>query len=185
MSWYARPSRQNLFTWDTAAFAGRPRVKSTKVKVQNRFVCRQVSEGGSISSATRRGLGRIWKPSPCSYVGKRANPTKSEAKPMSTYFFSLTLLFPILQYTRSNKYNNDTINSKDKQKQVKQFITHQHTQPHRHIQARTHTHNHIHIQTYTYTHTHIPSPTHTHTQRMYYLPRLSIYIVNFPMRESM
>ena len=87
-----------------------------------------------------------------------------------------TLLFPISQYTRSNKYNNDTINSKDKQKQVKQFITHQHTQQHRHIQARTHTHNHIHIQTDTYTHTHIYPHTHTHTYTKNVLSTMAEYI---------
>ena len=51
-------------------------------------------------------------------------------------------------------------------------------------------HGRTHITTYTYrqthTHTHIyPIHTHTHTQRMYYLPWLSKYIANFPMRENM
>ena len=52
-------------------------------------------------------------------------------------------------------------------------------------------HGRTHITTYTYrqthTHTHIypiHTHTHTHTQRIYYLPWLSIYIANFPMRES-
>ena len=54
--------------------------------------------------------------------------------------------------------------AKTNRNSVKQFMTHQHTQPHRHIQARTHSHNHIHIQTDTYTHTHIPPP-HTHIHK--------------------
>ena len=33
---------------------------------------------------------------------------------VSFFVFFFTLLFPILLYTRSNKYNNDTSNSKDK-----------------------------------------------------------------------
>ena len=76
-------------------------------------------------------------------------------------FFS-TILFPILQYTRSNKYNNDTSNSKDKQKQVKQFITHQHTHSHTDIYK----HRYTHLTTYTYrqTDTHTCPPPHTHKE---------------------
>ena len=51
-----------------------------------------------------------------------------------------------------------------------QFITHLHTQPHRHIQAQMHTYNHIHIQTDTY------PPPHTHTYTKNVLSTMAEYI---------